>query len=97
MILSDAYEFEQIDDEGILVDLKGGRFIRTNELATCIISLVLDGMKLEDIVQYIVGKYEVSYERALCDIKEFIKRMYSAPLCQDKFFSSFKLDDLPSF
>jgi hypothetical protein len=28
---------------------------------------------------------------------DLILENYSAPLCQDKFFSSFKLDDLPSF
>jgi len=64
-----------ISEEGFIFDPVTGNSFTTNKTGLFIIQALKEGKKIENIVQMLVEKYEVSKEEAEKDVTDFVEQL----------------------
>jgi hypothetical protein len=70
--------FRVIDDEGIFVLQESGEVLVVNRVAASVVSGVQKGASTEELVAGLVGRFEVSEERARQDVDTLLGDLVAA-------------------
>lgn len=66
--------YETIENETIIVLNETSRIISLNEMGTELFQMIENmPQSFEAMASYVYGKYEVSHNKAYCDLQDFIK------------------------
>jgi hypothetical protein len=72
---SDEVLFQELEDESVLLDLKSGVYFGLDTVGTRIWQLFGEHELLSDIVQKIVGEYDVAEDRCAADLLTLIAEL----------------------
>jgi Coenzyme PQQ synthesis protein D (PqqD) len=70
--------FRVIDDEGIFVLQESGEVLVVNRVAASVVSGVQKGSSTEELVAALVGRFEVTAERARQDVDTLLQDLVAA-------------------
>lgn len=75
MKLKDNFNFNKIENEGVIFNTINGTIYSLNELATRIIEYMLTCDNLDEIAQKLQQEYDAEFEDIISDINDFIADM----------------------
>jgi hypothetical protein len=70
------------EDGGIVLDIAQGQMFRLNPVGAQILEFLSNGLVEADIAREIARKYAINEERALKDVREFLKCLEDQQLVQ---------------
>jgi hypothetical protein len=64
--------FRELSGEGVLLNLKSGRYFGLDAVGTRIWQMLLEGCSLDATVSQLLQEYDVSREKLLTDVSSFV-------------------------
>ncbi len=81
MHIREGLVVEEVDGESVILDLEGDRFYGLNEVGAVIWERLEDqGATMEELVDAVVGSFDVERQRAHADTRAFVKDLNEAGL-----------------
>ena len=80
--LSQAIRYRSVAGDGVLVHLQSGRVIVVNEIGLRIVELLSDSASANQLVENIVGEFDVTFEQAALDVDKYLSALANENILQ---------------
>lgn len=71
----DGLLVSELGNEMVMMDIESGNYIGLNETGRVIWELIEQPVKVEDLINQLITRYEVSYEDCSKDTLEYLNKM----------------------
>ena len=75
MKLLEGISITDVEEEGILIDVNKGKYVRINETAFLILKSLLNNDSRERIVEIMTENYKINKEKAFNDVDVITKKL----------------------
>lgn len=65
--------WQELDDEIVILDLRSSQYLRLNATAAALWRSLVEGCERDDLVNHLVGSYEVDRPQAEQDVDAFLQ------------------------
>lgn len=76
MIVNEKIITREIQGEMVLLNMENGDYFSLNSLGTEIYECILNGMQNEEIISFLINKYNVEFNVLKNDVESLISQMF---------------------
>lgn len=72
---AESLVWREIDGEAVLLDLAASTYLTVNRTGTLLVRLLVEERRREDLVDALVGAYDLTEEAASTDVDAFLEQL----------------------
>ena len=84
MIINKKIIAKEIKDETVLLNPENGDYFSLNAMGTKVYNCICEGMETEEIVNSLLGEYDIGYDTLKNDIESLVNKMKEKNILIDK-------------
>ena len=81
--LRPGVEWQHVDDEVILLDLRSSAYLAVNDTGAVLWPMVTAGTTEPELVEELAGRFPIPVEQAQADVATFVSRLRSLTLVEE--------------